>query len=933
VIDTLDESGAAKTRSDLLHILSGTLQNSGIPQITDLPQNFRFIVTSRPLRDIQNAFADAQHIRRISMDDIPPDVAEHDIYAYMSKKLARLSHFGREEFIALAKKADGLFEWARLACESIEAPPLGLSSNQSFNVMVSRDPVEREHLLYDMYDFILTEIMRKDKHANHQFQQTQLASFRSVMGQILGTVEPLPLNSLNAMRSHFLDENERYAVEVIVEHMGSLLNGTTDSSTPIRPLHASFLDFLTDQSHSGEFFVDVSNVQHNLAFASLRVMECGLSFNMCDLKSSYLPNSEDSRLRERVEKCISPHLSYACRFWPIHIQPTHFDPELATEIKSFFEHERLFFWFEVLGLMNALSGAVPALALIGKWLKVSTWLSSIRLQAHSYAQLQWQGQSGFEDASSAAMDVQRFIQVFGSIILHSTPHLYVSALPFSPVNCALSRMFSARFPNTLRVASGRDTNWTAVQTVITGHTDAVKSLSFSPDGTRIATGSTDRTVRLWDAATGQPVGKPLLGHTSWVSSVSFSPDGMRIVSGSGDMTVRLWDVATWQPIGEPLLGHTGTISSVAFSSNGSRIVTGSEDKTVRLWNAAMQQPIGEPLRGHTDEVNSVSFSPDDTRIVSGSDDKAVRLWEVATGQPAGEPLEGHTFFVLSVSFSPDGTRIASGSRHETVRLWDAATGKPVCGPLKGHTRSVESVSFSPDGSRIVTGSDDQTVRLWDAVTGKPVGEPLLGHTGSVYSISFSPDGTRIAIGSQDKTVRLWNVATGQPVGEPLRGHTDSIISVSFSSDGTRIISCSYDGTVRVWYVAIGKPLQNYADEDCSASSPLNNCLPHSTAVIPTPNTANDNFISFSSNSTHALRDTVELLAGAAHDDRRSTFAFLGEDGWMMGPNGQLLFWVPPASREVFRYSPWTALVLPSGSPELDLSRMAHGTRWQHCYEK
>jgi len=182
----------------------------------------------------------------------------------------------------------------------------------------------------------------------------------------------------------------------------------------------------------------------------------------------------------------------------------------------------------------------------------------------AHAQWQWQGQSGFEDASSAAMDVQRFIQVFGGLILHSTPHLYVSALPFSPVNCALSRTFSARFPNSLRVASGRDENWTAVQTVITGHTGVVSSLSFSPDGTRIVTGSWDCTVRLWDAATGQPVGVPLLGHTSLVTSVSFSPDGTRIVSSSDDETVRLWDVTTWQPIGEPLLGHTVSNKTVAM---------------------------------------------------------------------------------------------------------------------------------------------------------------------------------------------------------------------------------------------------------------------------------------------------------------------------------------------------------------------------------
>jgi hypothetical protein len=375
VIEALDESGGVETRLRLLQILAGKL---GVQRITELPANFRVIVTSRPLRDIEAELADARHIRRMSMDDISSATTERDIHTYVSKELEGLSNFGDREFTTLAEKADGLFEWARLACRYIKAPPPGLSPIECFGLVTSRDVAEQENLLYDMYQFILTEVMRKGKSTHTASQHKQLARFRSVMSQILGAAEPLSLESLNVMRSYFPDTSEHYEVQVMIEHMGSLLSGTTNSSTPIRLLHGSFRDFLTNQSYSGEFFVDVSKVQRDLAFASLRVMEHGLSFNICDLKSSYLPNSEDPGLRERAEKCIPPHLSYACRFWPVHLQTTSFETELVNEVKLFFDHQRLLFWIEVLGIIKALSSAVPALPRIAQWLMVSQLVSSSR---------------------------------------------------------------------------------------------------------------------------------------------------------------------------------------------------------------------------------------------------------------------------------------------------------------------------------------------------------------------------------------------------------------------------------------------------------------------------------------------------------------------------------------------------------------------------
>ncbi|KAG2069071.1 hypothetical protein BDR04DRAFT_1157151, partial [Suillus decipiens] len=613
VIDALDESGGVETREDLLLILAG--KHPAVPKITDLPGNFRFIVTSRALYDIKKEFDGVQHIRQISMDDIPPAFAERDIRTYVSKELQELA-FQAREFGVLAEKADGLFEWARLACEYIKQSQAGLSQMDCYEAVVSRDPAERRMLLHRMYDLILTGIIPKDPSPQSQkMRLTALARFRSVMRQILGMTEPLPLASLNAMRRHFPTQEDNFNVELVVKSMGSLLSGTTNPDSPIRPLHASFHDFLTDERASGEFFIDLSKARQDLAFASLRVMEHDLRFNICDLESSYLPNDKDPGLQGRIKKRIPPHLSYSCQFWIWHVRTTAFTKELAKEVKSFFDHERLFFWLESLALINvnALSSAVHALSHIPRWLK---------------------GYPKFIDVSSTAMDVQKFIQVFGGIVSHSTPHLYVSALPFTPSNSPLSRNFHALFPNTLRVALGRHMNWPAVLAELMGHTDSVLSVSFSPDGTRIVTGSQDQTVRLWDAATGQPVGEPLRGHTEEVSSVSFSPDGTRIVSGSWDQTVRLWDAATGQPVGEPLRGHTSRVWSVSFSPDGTRIVSGLRDQTVRLWDAATGQPVGEPLRGHTNLVWSVWFSPDGTRIASGSSDQTIRLWYAAMKQPS-----------------------------------------------------------------------------------------------------------------------------------------------------------------------------------------------------------------------------------------------------------------------------------------------------------
>jgi len=264
-----------------------------------------------------------------------------------------------------------------------------------------------------------------------------------------------------------------------------------------------------------------------------------------------------------------------------------------------------------------------------------------------------------------------------------------------------------------------------------------------------AVNALDGSWRNWASRWGERA--ILAGHTDWVMAVAFSPDGSRVLTGSLDNTARLWDAATGKAVAT-LAGHTGPVRAVAFSPDGTRVLTGSDDKTARLWDAASGEAV--TLAGHRAFVTAVAFSPDGTRVLTGSGDNTAVLWDVATGK-AVATLAAHTKGVTAVAFSPDGRRVLTGSGDATARLWKAATGQAVA-TLAGHTASVMAVAFSPDGTRVLTGSADATARLWDAATGKVVAT-LAGHTDVVWAVAFSPDGTRVLTGSKDNTARLWSV--------------------------------------------------------------------------------------------------------------------------------------------------------------------------------
>ena len=290
-----------------------------------------------------------------------------------------------------------------------------------------------------------------------------------------------------------------------------------------------------------------------------------------------------------------------------------------------------------------------------------------------------------------------------------------------------------------------DDQASAAKVTLTGHTDNVWSVVFSPDGTMLASGSWDQTVRLWDVETEQLL-HTLTGHTSDVMSVAFSPDGFTLASGSWDGTIRLWNPHTGT-LKRTLTDHRSGIRSVMFSPDGQLLASGSQDLTIRLWNTITWQ-AERTLMGHTEGIGPVAFSPDGQILASAADD-GVRLWSVSTGQVL-HTLTGHTNNIARLAFSPDGSTLASGA-NDGVRLWDTHTGVHKT-TLTPSTPWLRPVRFSPDGRTLAIGG--QGISLWDTAT-EQYKQPLAENIGDVVSLAYNRNGTMLASGSTDHTIRLW----------------------------------------------------------------------------------------------------------------------------------------------------------------------------------
>ena len=282
------------------------------------------------------------------------------------------------------------------------------------------------------------------------------------------------------------------------------------------------------------------------------------------------------------------------------------------------------------------------------------------------------------------------------------------------------------------------------------------------------------------------------GHSDKVWSAAWSPVEARVASASSDNTVQVWNAMTGDHR-TIYRGHSDAVYGLAWSPDGRRIASASYDNTVQIWDAAFGDYFFT-YRGHSSWVWTAAWSPDGQHIASGGNDMEVHVWNAADGSHA-RILKGHTAPVYGLAWSPDGKYLASTGGDGTVHVWSIASNSPRFTYQQG-TDPLWSVGWSPDGRRIASAGDDTTVQLWDALSGQHL-YVYHGHTDFVYSAAWSPNGGRIASGSSDKSAQLWDALDGANV-YTYNGHTDAVRSVSWSRDSKYVASASWDTTVQVW---------------------------------------------------------------------------------------------------------------------------------------
>ncbi|KAG8717546.1 hypothetical protein FRC09_014097 [Ceratobasidium sp. 395] len=830
VIDALDEcddqGGVAKVTTTLLSHAAG------------LP--VKFFVTSRPEPKIVDEMRkkEAEGVRlELRLHELESTVVRRDIATYLTAKLAP-ARLSEAELSILVQRSGVLFIYAATVVRFLEFDDFTRCKQRLKLVLDASATLtnESDEPLDELYTTILKTGLEPK-----ELTRTEKEAQATLLRHVVCAREPLSLDVMAGL----LQVDNALQVSAALRPLQSVLS--VSESGVIGTLHESFPNYLLNNARSGRFYCDPGRHHARMTQQCFRLIKVpNPPFNICKLESSYLLDDEVPDIDQRVDEKISQALIYACRYWVAHLERADCSQDCSQPLYEFLS-ERLLLWMEVMNLKKQLWQGVDTLRRAQRWCKVHAGSDDLRLLV--------QDASGFVSAA-----------VSGGALL-STPHIYISVLPFWPKSRPVTKHYASRFSGLANVVGTAISlrNELTPATVDLSAND-ISHFAYSPNSNLIAFFGESNDVTIWNTRAGRREAS-IGGTQTGLSSVAFSHDGLHVILGYVDGTVCIWDTQTHEMVGEPLRCHSGgRIVSVACSPDGDHIAAGSSDNNIYVWNRRTGQIVAS-LLGHTSWVQSVAYSPDGVYIASCSGEGTLCIWTAYSSQKLVHELSNPAGGTHSVTFSPDGAYIASGSEKHTICIWNAHTGDLVGEPLRGHGGWVTSVHYSPSGSHLASGSmHDGTVCIWDPLAGQLVTR-LLQDRGddSISWASYSLDSEQVLACSSRGTLYIWDssvVEAGvqtcfnnpvdvehalhrglddtpdnlcvanrvedvdqthapQAVDKSPEGHHEAVTALAYSPDGACIVSGSEDCTLCIWDVRtgrmVGQPLEGHTERISSVS--------------------------------------------------------------------------------------------------------------------